>query len=105
MGGYRWEPNLHMVNYYLLDFLPRLSVERWKKVILDFFCEPFVLLCIVQDDEVAAVPVFAHICTPSVFEDIGCTSPAFDAGGCTDSVFTTTDCSATASVQNPYPAN
>ena len=94
MGGYRWEPNLHMVNYYLLDFLPRLSVERWKKVILDFFCEPFVLLCIVQDDEVATVPVFVHICTP----------PVFEAGGCTDIVFDDGDCSATANVQNPDTA-
>ena len=49
---------------------------------------------IVQDDEVAAIPVFAHICTALVFDD----------GGCIDAVSATIDCSATANLQDPHTA-
>ena len=54
----------------------------------------WTLLSIVQDDGVAAIPVFVYICT----------APVFDAGGCTGIVSASTDCSATANVQNPYTA-
>ena len=43
---------------------------------------------IVQDDGLTAVPVFAYICTPPVFDD----------GGCTSIVSATIDCSATANL-------
>ena len=47
-------------------------------------------LTIVQGDGVTTVTVFAHICTPSVFDDGGCTA---------------IDCSATANIQDPSSAN
>ena len=43
---------------------------------------------IIQDDGLTAVPVFAYICTPPVFDD----------GGCTAMVSATIDCSATANL-------
>ena len=61
MGGYRWKSNL---------------------------CNVILALTIVQDDGTTAVPVFAHISTPLVFDD----------GGCTATVFATIDCSATTKV-------
>ena len=64
-----------------------------------------ILICIVQADGTNAVPVFAHICTPPVFDDGGCTAPVFDGGGCTAPVFATGDCSATANLQKPCTAN
>ena len=71
---------------------------------------------IVQDDEVTAVLVFAHICTLPVFEAggytdtvFGCTDIVFDDGGCTDifddGAFATIDYNVTANLQNPYTAN
>ena len=42
-----------------------------------------------------AVPVFANIYTPPVFDD----------GGCTATVFATGDCSATENQLYPYTAN
>ena len=48
----------------------------------DNLCEPFILLGIIQDDEVSAAP--AHICI----------LPVFDDGGYTGIVFATIDCSA-----------
>ena len=43
---------------------------------------------IIQDDGLTRVPVFAYICTRSVF----------DAGGCTSIVSATIDCGATANL-------
>ena len=59
--------------------------------------EPFhILFRIFQDnDGVTAVPVFANIYTPPVFDD----------GGCTATVFATGDCSATENQLYPYTAN
>ena len=70
----------------------------------DNLCEPFILLGIIQDGEVSAVLVFAHICTAPVFACVS-TPPVFEAGGYTDIVFATIDCNATANVQNPDTAN
>ena len=47
-------------------------------------------LSIVQDGGVTAVPVFAHICTATVF----------DAGGYTDTVSAATDCNVTGNLQD-----
>ena len=57
-----------------------------------------ILLCIVQDDGVAAVLVFAPNCT-------NCTPPVFDAGGCTAIGSATIDRSATTNLQDPSSAN
>ena len=55
-----------------------------------------ILLRILQDNDGAtAVPMFAYICTATMFDD----------GGSIATEFATGDCSATANLLDPYTAN